>query len=257
MGRRMFGGRVGSQSVISNREWGSKRGFRSCMHTNGTCYTFFRRPQCFASLSSPFWLCRLLLPLPRPTRSLWIVKARTCADPTPNDTVTNPTIINLSSLSFSVHTGDTILLQRLGGWSPNTGFPDNQITQLIAVFSSSNQFLSQTNLNRVPGAVQGGTTGFVTPPTSDFSTPTDIPQDFVIDSQHTGLGNFSSVAVVVPAGANFLFVGPWDTHYGDNTDANHDFAVSVTAAPVPEPTSLALLGVGASALCLRNWRRRG
>jgi hypothetical protein len=170
-----------------------------------------------------------------------------------SDSVSNPAIINLSALTTPVHPGDTILIQRVGAIKFAINSTDSG-TQMGAVFSSTNAFLSQTNLNRVPGAIDAGT-DFTTPNTFSGNLPTDITQDFEVDDAVAGTNRtFSSVTITVPTGANFLFVGVIDNLYSDNSDPNSDFGVTVTL--VPEPASLALLGLGSLVMLRRSSRRK-
>jgi hypothetical protein len=177
---------------------------------------------------------------------------RTNSDPAPN-----PTIIDLSTLSFTVHDGDTLHLARLGNWAggpASEGWPDTA-TSLAGLFSSTNTILASSNLNRVPGALAAGV-GYVSSPTFFGSLPTDIPQDFLIDNDPAGTGmspGFSSINITVPAGAHYLFLNTFDSHYSTNSDANGNFGIAITA--VPEPAGLSLLGLGCIALLRR--KRRG
>jgi hypothetical protein len=51
-------------------------------------------------------------------------------------------------------------------------------------------------------------------------TPTDIPEDFFVQN----------TTVQIPAGARFLFVAVPDPFYGDNVDADGDFAIKISPA---------------------------
>lgn len=164
------------------------------------------------------------------------------------DTPSTPVIIDLSALSFNVAPGDTLHLQPLGAFVQSPGFTDTN-SQMCGVFSSTNVITAQTNLNRVTDAIDAGV-DFTSVPTLSGSLPTDITQDFALDSNGLSGPAFTSVNVVVPAGAHYLFIGAWDSLYSDNTDPNNDFAVTVTATP--EPASLSLLALGGAALLLRR-----
>ena len=168
---------------------------------------------------------------------------------TNGDAAANPLIIDLSALSFTVHDGDVLHLQRQGGFKSSSSATDDH-TSLIGVFSSSNTLLISSNTARVPGALAAGTP-FVT--AANGGQATDIPQDFLIDTDtvYTGITPaFSSVNVQVPVGAHFLFIATHDSFYSDNTDPNADFGIAVTATP--EPASLAMLGISAAGLLLRR-----
>jgi hypothetical protein len=151
------------------------------------------------------------------------------------DTPGAPVIFDLVALGISP--GDVLLIDQLGDFSFGTAFPDTG-TAMHGVFSSSSTILSQDNLNRVPGAIDAGTDS-VTGATFFGALPTDIPEDFRINPE---------VEIVVPTGASFLFVGVADSFFGDNSDPNQNFAVTVTAKSVPEPSILLLLLSGAAAV---------
>jgi hypothetical protein len=78
---------------------------------------------------------------------------------------------------------------------------------------------------------------------------TDIPQDFAI------LG--TGTTVNIPAGAAYLFVVAHDSYYEDNSDPNHDFAVSIRlTTPVPEPETYAMMLAGLGLLGFAGRRRK-
>jgi hypothetical protein len=127
-----------------------------------------------------------------------------------------------------------------------------------AVFSNTNALLASSIQNRVPGAVApgAGAAGFVSPVTLFERLATDIPFDFFI-------GN-AAVNVAKPAGANFLFIGVFDSFYGDNsTTTPNAFGVNVlagTTTTAPEPSAVMLMSTGLVSLggaTLRRRRRAG
>jgi len=129
---------------------------------------------------------------------------------------------------------------------------------MVAVFSTSATLDPSNQLNRVPGAIDvGGFRGYVTSPTLFNGFPTDIPQDFAISY---GTEPSNGVSIVVPASAQFLFVGVPDSFYGDNSDENQDYGVRLSftpaVAPVPEPATLTLFGLGLASMGVRRWRQR-
>ena len=156
---------------------------------------------------------------------------------------TNPVIVNLSSLSFPVHAGDVLQIERIGFFQFNASSGDND-PDMDGVFSSTNVLLGPTLANRVPGAI--ATNG----------VHLFIPQDFIIDNEAPGSAPLVTLMnIQVPVGANYLFIDAGDSVYTDNTDPNGDFAVSITATP--EPGSLLLLAAGCSSLILRRRHARG
>lgn len=158
------------------------------------------------------------------------------------DAPVSPAIISLNSLG--IVPGDQIRVAALGDFSVGSGFGDSTVS-MIGVFSASAQLLGAGEAARVPAAVDAGD-DYVTDPTWVGALPTDIPQDFAIG--FTATSNWTNL--VVPVDATHLIVGILDSFYGDNADADGDLAVGVTL--VPEPASLALLGIGAAVLRRRR-----
>ncbi|NIT61742.1 MAG: T9SS type A sorting domain-containing protein [Aliifodinibius sp.] len=94
---------------------------------------------------------------------------------------------------------------------------------MIGVFSSNDSLLDPSQPHRVPGAIDAGE-DFTTSPTWNGGLPTDIPEDFFIDS----------ILIQVPDSASFIFVSAHDSWYNDNTDPDNDFAVDmqITSTPI-------------------------
>ena len=126
--------------------------------------------------------------------------------------------IELSTLSISG--GDYLRLAQLGDF--NNGPGGDIYKRMIGVFSSNDSLLESSLLHRIPGAIDAGE-DFVTSPTYVGNLPTDIPEDFWIDT----------VIVQVPDSALFLFVSTHDSWYWDNSDPDSDFAVNIKITSPP------------------------
>jgi hypothetical protein len=128
-------------------------------------------------------------------------------------------IIRLADLGIAA--GDVIELAGTGTF--DTGHPDlPDLPGLLGVFSSTDRLLPGAARYRVPGAIAAGPSP-ETFPTYHGWQPTDIPQDFAITDIADGfkISNFTgrrSVAVAVPDGAQYLFVGTWDNLFHDNRE---------------------------------------
>jgi hypothetical protein len=161
-----------------------------------------------------------------------------------NDPAPAATIVDLSTLSFTVLPGSFLQIQQVGDFEFSTGAPDTaQFTG--AVFSSTNTLLPNSAADRVPDAIApafvspGIAFPFVTANSMSGNEPTDIPDDFAV--ARGGLG-FTGVTVEVPTGARFLFISAIDVFFSDNRDPNHDYGVTID--PAPEPASITLLTSG-------------
>jgi hypothetical protein len=129
-------------------------------------------------------------------------------------------------INLGILPGSTIRLQQLGSFRAIGGFGDDTSIGMGGVFSSSSTLLDRNLLNRVPGAIDAGIDNF-TGLTRDGDLSTDIPEDFRI----------TDIQLLVPAGANFLFVGALDSRFQDNTDLDRDFAVQISTVALPPPIS--------------------
>lgn len=144
--------------------------------------------------------------------------------------------------------GTWITITALGDFKVGGAYNDEYVS-MGGVFSSSNMLLEPGAVNRVPGAIEAGT-DYITSPTWFGAQPTDIAADFAIGLSDTQ----RSVTLPIPDGASWLIVGILESHYSDNTDPDGDLAVAINA--VPEPSSVALLALGWSALVRRRGSRR-
>ncbi len=112
------------------------------------------------------------------------------------DSITSATVIDLSSLPFTVNPGDILHLQQRGAFAPGSGWPDTT-TAVEAVFSSSNILLSNDQLLRVPGAIPTDQPGFDSGDTYFGGQETDIDEDFSFSGD---------LYVRVPEGAPNIFL---------------------------------------------------
>jgi hypothetical protein len=120
----------------------------------------------------------------------------------PGDAPKAPRVISLADLG--VAPGDTLHLDTIGTFADSTTLEDGTKTAMTAVFSSTSQILGTNQRNRIPGAIDAGTdinTGGYWSCFLIFCSfqSSDISQDFRVDPR---------TSVVVPAGANYLFVAP-------------------------------------------------
>jgi len=146
-----------------------------------------------------------------------------------NDDSNSTSTVPIDLQALGIGAGDTVQLQSSGTLSYYTGCPvcsppvpgDTEIaTNMIGVFSSSNALFPSGFLSRVPGAIDAGLPRFITNLTLMGNQLTDIPQDFFIS-------NTAPLSVEVPTGAKYLFVAASDGFYGDNGDADSNFAVTI------------------------------
>lgn len=144
-----------------------------------------------------------------------------------------PLIIDLSTLG--VGPGDQLHLEQLGTFTYTIydvnfqTYGTETARALEAVFSSSAELRSSSELHRVPGAIGIGLV-YPTPSTLFKNLSTDIPEDFWV----------RDITVTIPAGARYLFVAVPDSWYKDNLDANGDFGVRITPVVAPPGISVSV-----------------
>jgi hypothetical protein len=125
------------------------------------------------------------------------------------------------------------------GGGHNISAPASQ-AELGAVFANSYQLLPDDQQQRVPGAVASGQPAYTDPYYTTFyfnrNVSTVNPFDFLIPY---GVG----ITLTVPANANFLVLGVFDSYYGDNSDPSGTLGVQITgfSAEVPEPGPAGLM----------------
>lgn len=150
--------------------------------------------------------------------------------------VAGTTPIVLSDIGLSG--GDLIQLEKLGDWyDGHAGYTGVDVaaldvmTEMVGVFSSSNELLAPDVLARVPGVLGTGAE-YTTWNTLYSNMTTDVYGDFRIDNTF----------LYIPFGATHLFVAAHDIYYSDNSDPDGDYAVRITKIEsVPEPSTLLLL----------------
>ncbi len=128
----------------------------------------------------------------------------------------------ISLAALGLMPGDIARLERLGMF--DNGPQGETFVSLLGVFSSTNVLLPPANAHRVPGAIEAGV-DFTSACTFFGCEPTNIPEDFAIGSPDA---SFTGICMVIPPGAAYLFVGPHDSLFEDNTDPNGDYALRIT-----------------------------
>ena len=159
-------------------------------------------------------------------------------DPQNSSDVEAPGIADLQSNGFSA--GDTILISFEGSVDVYGQSNYVPVTSLWGVFSSTNQLLSISEADRVPGAIDAGE-DTDTGETWFSEENTDIPEDFEI-SPSTGF------SIVIPQNAKYLFISSRDSWYADNTSLGPisvtiEKQASETASGFPLEYILAGVGV--------------
>ena len=158
-------------------------------------------------------------------------------DPRDNFGVESPGVADLQNNGISG--GDTILISFEGTVDNYGGSDYHTLDYLIGVFSSTNQLLSVSEADRVPGAINAGD-DFETGQTWFSDENTDIPEDFQI-TPSTGF------LIQVPQNAKYLFLSMLDSWYPDNTSPSPiAVAIEKQAGGFPLEYLLAVLGIVAA-----------
>lgn len=118
--------------------------------------------------------------------------------------------------------------------------------EMGGVFSADTNLLDDSNLPRIPGAINSGLPDYTDPYYTTFyfdrNVSTVNPSDFLIPY-------LTGVTVIVPAGAHYLFLGVFDSYYKDNTDPSGTLAIEyIGHVTVPEPGTFAMLLAGVAGL---------
>ncbi len=144
-----------------------------------------------------------------------------------NDDIQDPLVISLAELGAIP--GDTLRLETLGTYSLLEVLMDGPTTSLGGVFSSSDEVLDASVLDRIPGAIDVAPNVYtwvsivcIFGQCADFGGD-DIPEDFRINPV---------IDIAVPEGAEYLVVAPID--FWRNWQDNSGFGFGVTVEVNPE-----------------------
>lgn len=146
---------------------------------------------------------------------LTVSSSATYFHPDPVDNPPSTTAVALAPLGITP--GMVLDVRTIGDW--HNGPNGDLFAEMMVVFSSSNTLLAPANRHRVPGALGVGRNN-----RSGLSCPSgdslDVPEDFYIDADTT--------IVVVPPGAQYLFVATADCYWMDNSDPDGDLRLRLT-----------------------------
>jgi hypothetical protein len=143
------------------------------------------------------------------------------------DTIADPLVIRLADLGAVP--GDTLRLSSVGTYSTLELLMDGTDTKLGGVFSSTDEVLDPSVLDRIPGAIDVAPNVYtwvsivcIFGQCADLGGD-DIPEDFRIDP---------TIDIAVPGGAEYLVVAPID--FWRNYQDNSGFGFGVTVEVNPE-----------------------
>jgi len=142
------------------------------------------------------------------------------------DSIVDPLVISLAELGAIP--GDTLRLETVGTYSMLELLMDGTDTRLGGVFSSTDEVLDPSVLDRIPGAIDVAPNVYtwvsivcIWRQCADLGGD-DIPEDFRIDPTRD---------IVVPAGAEYLVVAPIDTWRNWQDNSGFGFGVTVEVNP--------------------------
>ena len=168
------------------------------------------------------------------------------------------------SLAGLVPRGGFITLTMSGDESYGFSSGEGQFLGIYGVFSTSDVILPSDQLERIPGAIfVPGLSDAESGLTWNGGLPTDIAEDFLIFDPGPPVINGQTIQV--PDGANYLFMAVIDSYYSDNGDRDGDLAMTIVdppaptdapGEPVPEPSALLMVAVGATGLVTKLYRER-
>lgn len=135
----------------------------------------------------------------------------------PSDLTLPAPAYRLAELGAGLVPGTRIRVERLGEYQFRDIHPDSVRFGILAVFSSDATLLDRSERERVPGAIDAGD-DFTSRPSFRDNAATDIPEDFAVFEEDT---------LVVPEGAEYIFVSPEDDSFEDNLDEDGDFRLCI------------------------------
>jgi hypothetical protein len=133
-------------------------------------------------------------------------------------------IVPLADLGLAP--GDWAYIEVLGDWDCGGPCGDDR-TDMLFVFSSTDELLGPGELHRVPGAIDV-CPDVVTPNTFNGNLPTDIPEDFQVGGVEP-----ISITIQVPAEAAYIFCATRDSQYFDNSDPDNDLFARIEPTEQP------------------------
>jgi hypothetical protein len=142
------------------------------------------------------------------------------------DSIRDPLVISLAELGASP--GDILRLDTVGTYAPLEALMDGTETRLGGVFSSTDEVLDPSVLDRIPGAIDVAPNVYtwvsivcIFGKCIDLGGD-DIPEDFRIDP---------AIDIAVPEGAEYLVVAPIDALRNWQDNSGFGFGLTVEVDP--------------------------